>query len=358
MTSLTIVNSAEAFPEEFDLFQTPATNTTCERIQYVKYRPKTHFNGDTPLDFTIPASGGQYVCLERTFLSLKMKIFKGDGTEVQLSNYVAPLNLSLHSAFQRIEVFFNQKLVSGGDVLHPYKSYLETLLDYGKEAKQGQLAAAGFYKDTAVWMDTFTGDVENDTASNAGYKRRHLLTTDGKTWQLQGPILADICQQERYILNQVEIAIKLYPHRKEFFLLSDDVDSGYTYKITDAYLQVCLVLPQPWLIIAHKQALEKSNAIYPYIRTDMRTLSVANGAYGFQLEDVYQGLVPKELVIAMVTSRAYNGSYNTNAYNFKHFDITSLSVSIDGLPSPTQPLQFNFSGKGNDYMDGYMSLGV
>ena len=353
MNSLKFVNSADAFPEELDLFQTPPTNTTCERLQYVNYRPKTQFQEDAPLEFTIPSTGAQYINLKRTFMKMKVQLLKGTGEEVSHENEVAPANLSLHSMFQRVEVYFNQKLVSGGDVLYPYKSYLETTLDYGKEAKHGHLAAAGYYKDNAFSIEKMSAD-PTKSGSNKGFVTRYSVTTGGKFWQLEGPILSDICQQERYILNQVEITIKLYPQRKEFFLLSEEASVDYKFRIADAYLPVCVVTPSPWVIIGHKEALEKSNAIYPYTRTEMKTISVTRGEYGFQLEDVFQGSVPKELIIAMVTSQAYNGAYNANPFNLRHFNIGSLSVNIDGQSAPTQPLQLDFLGK--SYLDGYMSL--
>lgn len=354
MNTFKFSNSAEAFPQEMDLFQTPPTNTTCERIQYINYRPKTQFQEEAPLEFTIPPTGSQYIDLKKTFMKMKIQVFKSDGSNVKIEDVVAPINLSLHSMFQRVEVYFNQKLVSGGDVLYPYKAYLETLLDYGREAKESQLTAAGYYKDTAVFMDVISDGSVDAANTNTGFTSRRFLSAAGDLWQLEGSILADICQQERYILNQIEITIKLYPHRNEFFLMSKD--AGYKFKIMDAYLQVCVVTPSSWTIIAHKEALDKSNAIYPYTRTDLRTLSVSSGDYGFQMEDVYQGLIPKELIVMMVKSESYNGTYNTNPFNLQHFNINSLSVSIDGQSTPTQPLQLKFPGDGHEYMDGYTTL--
>ena len=115
---------------------------------------KNQFEDGTPLEFTIPGTGSQYVDLRKTVLKLKMKAFKENGLDLKMEDETAPVNLTLHSLFSRIEIFFNQKLVSSGEVMYPYKAYLETLLDCGDEAKYTQLSSSGYYKDSAVHMDT------------------------------------------------------------------------------------------------------------------------------------------------------------------------------------------------------------
>lgn len=347
MNGLKFVNSDDTFPTELDLFQTPPTNTTCEKINFINYRPHGQLLDGSPLVFTIPNGGTQYMDLKRTFLKLKFKITKGNNENVTLDDSVASINLPLHCMFSRVEVYFNQKLVSGGGVFYPYKAYLETLLDYGREAKETQLLSVGFHKDTAVFMESF--DNKND-----GFFARQLQTVNGKVWQLEGPLMSDICQQERYILNNVEITFKLYPSTSEFFILSGKNIPGLKYQITDVFLQVAMITPTPWILVAHKQALDRGNAIFPYLRTDIKTLSVTRGEYGFTIEDVYQGMIPKELVIAMVTSKSLNGTYDSNPLNLIHCNINSLSVIIDGSPCPTEPLSLNI--RNNEVLDGYNTL--
>jgi hypothetical protein len=346
MSSFKFSNSADVFPEELDLFQTPPTNTTCERVQYVNYRTKTQFQDGSPLEFSIPSTGSSYIDLKKTVMKVTIRASKENG-EIAIEDKIFPVNLSLHSLFSRCEIYFNQKLVCGGDVMYPYKAYLETLLDYGREAKETQLSCAGYYKDTPVLMEDF------ESGNNTGFEKRFLSIIKGKLWQLEGPIMMDICQQERYILNQVEVSIKLYPSTNEFFFMSNN-PSGCKYTIVDAYLQVCMVTPSPWVVIGHKEALDKGNALYPYNRSNLKTLSVTKGEFGFQLEDVYQGLVPKDIIIALVSSKSFNGSYDTNPFNFHHYNISSLGINIDGMPVPGQALQLDFSSK--QFMDGYTTI--
>ena len=82
-------------------------------------------------------------------------------------------------------------------------------------------------------------------------------------------------------------------------------------------MHVCMITPTPWLIIAHNEALDKSNAVYLYHRTDIKTISVGKGEFGFQIE-------------------AYHGSFDKNPYNLQHFGILYLSVKVDGQLTTTE----------------------
>ena len=52
---------------------------------------------------------------------------------------MAPANLFLQLLFSQSEVSLNEKLVSVASNNYAYRAYLETLLNYGKEAKEGDL---------------------------------------------------------------------------------------------------------------------------------------------------------------------------------------------------------------------------
>ena len=77
-----------------------------------------------------------------------------------------------------------------------YKALIETLLSYDKGAKDSQLQAAGYYKDTANTIDAS----HPITGGNIGLSARYGLTVSNKTADFIGPLHADICQQNRLLL--------------------------------------------------------------------------------------------------------------------------------------------------------------
>ena len=49
--------------------------------------------------------------------------------------------------------------------------------------------------------------------------------------------------------------------------------------------------------------------MYPYLRSEIKTTSIAMGQYGLSVDDLFQGLVPNKLIVGLVSSAAYTGDY-------------------------------------------------
>ena len=83
----------------------------------------------------------------------------------------------------------------------------ETLLSYGEDSKKFQLTSALFYKDTASRMDTVNfGDA---AAVNEGLAKRRTLARQSRQFDMMGRLHADLFFQERFMLNEVGVKIKL-----------------------------------------------------------------------------------------------------------------------------------------------------
>ena len=59
----------------------------------------------------------------------------------------------LQSLFQQVDVSLKDVQVSQSSGTYAYRAYIESILSYELEAKNSQLTAALFYKDTAGNMD-------------------------------------------------------------------------------------------------------------------------------------------------------------------------------------------------------------
>ena len=68
---------------------------------------------------------------------------------------------------------------------------IETLLNYGEEAKTSQLSMAFCYEDTPGKMDV-VNPVEDDAEANKGLKARYEFTKESHTVDIIGPIHSDI----------------------------------------------------------------------------------------------------------------------------------------------------------------------
>jgi hypothetical protein len=91
--------------------------------------------------------------LASSYLYVKAKITTAAGGNVDADIQVGPSNLWMHALFSQVEVFFNNKLVTPSSTAYSYRAYIETILNFSKDANDSHLTSALFYKDNAgSWM--------------------------------------------------------------------------------------------------------------------------------------------------------------------------------------------------------------
>ena len=129
--------------------------------------------------------------LARTQLFVKAKITKANGAALEPNEQVGPVNLFLHSLFSQVDVSLNERLISPSTNTYPYRAIIETLLNYGGDAKSSQLSMAMFYKDTPGKMDV-VNPVEAEDDANMGLNARYAFTKQSNTVDMVDPIHSDI----------------------------------------------------------------------------------------------------------------------------------------------------------------------
>ena len=147
---------------ELDLFDVPPSQTSIDQGCMVDYHPIAATSDVGPIAFCIPCSGDMY-------MHLSCKIRGVDGGVLVDDAPVAPVNLLMHSLFSHVDISLNDKLISSASDNYAYRAFLETLLNYGKAAKDSQLTSGLWYKDDAGAMDA------TDNA-NAGFVKRKRLS--------------------------------------------------------------------------------------------------------------------------------------------------------------------------------------
>ena len=350
----------EGHNENVALFYRPKENPTVKNTEWVEYRPTGQLTEGSTLDFIVAGSSTRYVDLARTRIRVQVRIVQGNGQKLPkpivegkptpAAAKVGPVNLLLQSMFKQVDVSFQQQVISPHvSTKYPYKAYMETLLNFGEAASLSKLQSQLFYKDQ--------GDPSNNDpvdGSNPGLIERSVYTEESKVVTLEGPLYVDIMEQSRYILPGVEMGFKLWPSSHEFVLMSSNPAADYKLEIVEAVLKVNMVELTSDMLLAHAQALKTSPASYFYERSDMKAFGVAKGRFGCSIEDPYQGFVPSQLLVGLVSSEAYMGNYKRNPLEFKTFDCNSIAFYVNGHSTPTAPIRPNY--KDGDYLTGYMSL--
>jgi hypothetical protein len=247
--------SCECAKSELDLFSIPATQTSVESGMYVDYHPVSSITGGAPIEFDVNATGEEYLDLANSLLHVRAKIIKANGEDLEAVSTVGPVNNFLHSLFSQVDVSLNGTLVTSSTNTYAYRAYIETLLSYGSDAKSSQLTSALFYKDEAGKMDKPNPLAADDADKNSGLVKRQTFAATSSEIDMIGRIHSDIFFQERYMLNEVNVRIKLIRSNDAFCLMSTGA-TQFKVIVTFASLLIRKVKISPSVYLAHAKTLE------------------------------------------------------------------------------------------------------
>ena len=236
-----------------------------------------------------------------------------------------------------------------------YRAYLETLLNYGPAAKQSQLTAALFYKDTAAKINVADPTLAGDNG-NAGLRERYVFSKTSGTIEMAGPIFSDVFRSERLLLSFVDLKVTLNRSANEFCLMASEDDADYKVKLMDVYLKIRKVKVSPSVSVAHEIALKKGPAIYPIRRVECKSFVIPAGNPSLRKDNLFNGLVPKSFVFGLVTSEAFNGAYKQNPYNFQNFGVSFIGLAVNGEEMPFKPIQLSYADANPRYIEAYSTL--
>lgn len=158
--------------------------------------------------------------------------------------------------------------------------------------------------------------------------------------------------QDRLLIINVNVRIRLSRSKTAFCLMTDD--PTLQMSIYQAVLTVRKVKVNPKIMLAHAAVIDKTTIKYPIRRIETKSFTLNAGLYSKTLDNVSMGPLPKRIVFAFVESKAFNGDLKLNCFNFQHFNLSKVSVTIDGEEAPYSPLEMNFDDK--LYQKAYYSL--
>ena len=213
----------------------PATQVSLEKGLWIDHQPVSSVSDGGPLTFLCPGTE-DYVDLAKTILVVRAKLTKANGNDLDANEHVCIVNNFLHSLFKQVDVFLKEKQVTQATGTYAYRAYLETLLNYGRAAKESQLTAAMFYKDTAGKMDVADPTLAAANA-NMGLKKRYTFNHESGVIEMAGPLFC-VFKSKRLLLSFVDLKVILNRNVNELCLMSDVDHADYRVKLTEVYLKV------------------------------------------------------------------------------------------------------------------------
>ena len=334
----------ENHEDELSVFTPPLTNTGVHTRKWIEYRPTNQISGESPLEFLIPPQSVGYMDLRRSTLKIKLRFTNALGQPV-----AKDANLPLQAVFSQVDCSLQQTSVTQTGTNYPYKAYIDTLLETGandRVLRDSQL----FEKDSPRYHD----DVRN--GANIGLYTRSMYTDEGLLLELEVPLHLDVFRPKRLIINRVSLTMKLWPSKNAFRLISGEKGSASAVQILDAGFKLCLQKPNAGVLMAHSKLLANGTAMYQYVSTSFKIASLSKGEYIHSESNLFQGDVPSQLIVGLVSSEAFSGNYKKSPFNFQR--STVIFWPCTSTDNRTRPNRYNPTSPNKNYVEAYRTLSV
>lgn len=338
-----IKESDRVFDSRFVLNKLPNFDVAIEESYTKEIKPISKPTCGNVIQFEIPNNTADYIGLRDILLFIEINLITDKNAAVQPTNNVGLINLAAATIFKQVEFLLQQQEICKGVGLnYPYKAYFDTILNATKEDMETWLQSCLFEKDTAGETSSF-GPIGT---ANTGLAKRFNKTKNGATITLCSKLFIDLLQQEKNLINNVPISLRLHPANDKFSLLYPNPKATepqfYKVNITDASLLVPFYKINPNLLMENASLLEITPAYYTYTNSIFRTFNIPAKSSGDTFENIFQEILPVSLVVGFVLNKSYLGDNQGNPFDFKHFKLNNLSLEIDGCSNVACNLKPNF----------------
>ena len=145
------------------------------------------------------------------------------------------------------------------------------------------------------------------------------------------------------LLPGVEVRLKLHRSKDAFCLTTQENTPDYRVRILDAVLYVRKLACSDTHVISDIVTLNREPAKYKIRRTVIRNIAIPAGTQDMQRDNVFWGELPKRLVLYLVNTASFNGSYVENPFRFQPFGVNYVALHVDEKQYPATPLTPNFT---------------
>jgi hypothetical protein len=194
-------------PASTDLFGDELRQEDIVAGFYDMINPVNAIDGGRTIEFVVKGSE-DFIDLKHCSMLLKLRIKNIDNTVLADDKEIATINYPLASAFEHLEVYLNNDLVTN-TADFGYKTYMETMFTFSPASKNTWLQMGGFAKDTHGQMDTLSN-------VNKGFGARKSLFAASKVVELVGKIHSDLFNQGKLLLNHVDLRLVFTRNKDDF----------------------------------------------------------------------------------------------------------------------------------------------
>lgn len=152
-------------------------------------------------------------------------------------------------------------------------------------------------------------------------------------------------------------------YKEKIRALSRDVEKGISFmrarktlfprlKIKDIYITARRVEMTPSALRLYFQPNELQR--YVGSLTEVHSHALVTGITKKNITVYSSGIVPKQIIVGMVRTSAFVGTYTANPFDFQPFGLNKIALKVNAIRVPQEPLQPDFENK--IYMREYVHM--
>ncbi len=343
-----VLQSAPSYHTSLSLTTLPPTDISIVQSHvediYATFNPQIQ---GTPIEFFIQPSSSHYIDLNNTQLYLKCKLTTSAGAVIAPGSKSIPANFPFASLFSNLDIIVNNVQITSSSNNYPYAAFINRVLSNGQDAKGTKFNAELLLKEDKL-----------DAIDTAGETWKTLKENrDG--FEVIGKIAHGMFNQNRMLPPSTSLRIKLRRAPNAFSVNGTDPGTGLVFTdiitIEEAILKVKKVVVNDEVKEMHEEALANEELLeYPFKDFDVISYSIPSGTINHISESLHMGPAPDAVVVGLVDSKAYSGTASKSPFSFKHFNLSSVSVLLDGQPQMFKEIRLNVDNK--QFMHAYSQL--
>jgi len=282
---------------------------------------------DSYLEFIIHPSDREFINTENVFLEVKLKITQGNGEPLDENSHVSVIDGLGHTLISRSTVYLNSTICES----NAYKGiweYVKSIVSSRVSEESSTLRANYYRRVKSTCIDTVTDGYFTQPSS----EERQIIQEVKNGIHLMIPLNLNISSADFYLLDNVELRIRLDLNPASYILLSNQSDNLYSYEIQLAKIHVEKISPQPSALLSLNKTLLNKNMNIEYVLDIplIKTHVFPSGYNTLTIDNAFNGFIPNKLFVFFIAQSAMSGSYTRNPIFLQNCNLSSLTLNVNG----------------------------
>lgn len=283
---------------------------------------------DSFLEFRIPAVDGHFLDLSTLAIELDLTLHTSDGASLTETDHVMFANGISNTLFKSCVCYLNEQLVESSG-LYNYHSFIKMITNIGSDRMSTLGRSMFYYPD---YEGSGVKEVFDEAYFTGGNKteKEVIKKVKARGLTLMAPLFMDIATIDQFLLDNINVRIRLELANKSWILNTPLDGNTYQYRINSARLYLDRVTPYVSALEALRSSLALSPVEYTFNRSLYKTYVLAHNQTSLMAELPWAQIIPERIFMLVVDMRSFSGDYKRNGLYFQHADLSNINITVNG----------------------------